>query len=123
MPREAVHPHVSFVRQADNRLGIGESDTFQLLMAYLHKKDVGRAGRKMAQLAGRMAALPIITVFVGAVLLAGCAASTGGAELPSLEKDKRQLLSKAEQQKVIADLAKAKEDEIATAQRKIEQGR
>lgn len=92
-------------------------------MTGLQKNDVIRAGGAFSAALRRLTFVPMVAVLCGALVLPGCAPSTGGAELPSLERDRRQLLSKAEQQKAIVDLARAKEDEIAAAQRRIEKSR
>ncbi|MEZ5851101.1 MAG: hypothetical protein R3D68_10690 [Hyphomicrobiaceae bacterium] len=92
-------------------------------MAHYQENDAASAACRVTGQPARPAISKVLVVLFGAALLAGCSQSLGGAELPSLDRGKRPLLSKAEQQKVIGDLAKAKEEEIAAAERRIERGR
>lgn len=77
-----------------------------------------RAGDAQAgHLPGRWLA-PLSLMALVAVLASGCAASR--TELPSLEKDKRQLLSTEEQKKAIATISKKADADAAAAKQQIE---
>lgn len=65
---------------------------------------------------GRVAPLAVMAAM--AVLASACAGSQ--TELPALEKDNRQLLSKDQQKQTITSMGKKADDEAAAAKQQIE---
>lgn len=76
-----------------------------------------RSGRHHLPILSRAVALATSLALVGA-LASGCASSQ--TELPALEKDKRQLLSKDEQNRAVTTLGQKADADAAAAKQQIE---